>query len=255
MSRRLAMNFGRVRFTVLFAPLALCAVAFSTAARAGNEFSLFLEPFIGVTAATINSLEVENAFVSSQVQEGEDDPTLDDDWTTVDPSTYKTPVGRKAYYSGKGLSLGAALGIRLFAVQLGVSYIHDGVDAEGFSKRYRYSVDKMRATGRRFNDAGVVQFHRIVALVRYILPFWMMQLELSTRIGGVYLDEGPLIVGRAIENKCGFAGDLGVGLGFSPVKMLTLRATGFYGFYSFSGEYEGTYGMLSGFEFAIGLSI
>jgi hypothetical protein len=249
------MSHRRSHVLLWSASIGLAAASIPSAAHAGKSVSFFLEPFIGVTAATLNALEVENAFVVSKPSADGEDPTAEDDWTQVDPSSYRTPVGRRAYYEGRGFSCGGALGVRLFAVQLGVSYIHDGLRLEGFSKRYRYSVDRMKAVGHRFNDEGLADFHRVVALVRYILPFWKMQLELTTRLGGVFVDEGPLIVGRAIDEERGFTGDLGAGLGYSPVRMLTLRATGYYGFYTFSGQYDGAYGMIGGFEFAIGLSI
>jgi hypothetical protein len=92
-------------------------------------------------------------------------------------------------------------------------------------------------------------------MLRYILPIWKFQLEFQTRIGGIAVDEGPLIVGRAIRDERGFEGDLGVGVSYAPLELLTLRVTGFYGFFSFPGDYEGAYGTLGGFSFSAGLSI
>jgi hypothetical protein len=247
------MTRSRPPFPLPFAALALAAAAFSLPARAGKQVSFFLEPILGYTAVTLNALEVENKFVTSSPDE--DDPTAEDDWSEVDPAIYQTPVGRRAYYEGGGFSCGGAAGIRLFAVQIGVTYVHDGVRLEGFSKRYRYSAEDMQATGRKIVDEGDAAFQRLLVLLRYILPFWKLQLELTTRLGAVFIDEGPLIVGRAVEQGSGFAGDVGVGLGLSPVKLLTLRVTGTYGFFSYTGDYEGTYGMIGGFAFAIGLSI
>lgn len=235
------------------AALALAAAGLPLPAGAGKEASFFVEPIVGYTAVTLNALEVDDKFVASGG--GAEDPAAEDDWSEVDPSVYETPVGRRAYYEGGGFSCGGAAGIRLFAVQLGVSYVHDAVRLEGFSKRYRYSAEEMRATGRKILDEGDAAFERILAVVRYVLPFWRLQLELSTRLGGVFIDEGPLIVGRAVERGRGFAGDVGVGIGFSPVRLLTLRATGTYGFFSYTGDYDGTYGMIGGFAFALGLSI
>ena len=104
-------------------------------------------------------------------------------------------------------------------------------------------------------DDGRAEFHRVEAMLRYILPVWKIQLEFQTRIGGIFVDEGPLIVGRAIREENGFTGDLGVGLGVSPLELLTVRVGGYYGFFTFSGDYDGAYGTLGGLTVSLTLSI
>jgi hypothetical protein len=140
-------------------------------------------------------------------------------------------------------------------VQIVVAYTFDSLTLDGFSKRYRYMADKLRAGGRKFLDDGPADFHRVQAMLRYILPVWKIQVEFQTRIGGIFINEGPLIVGRAIQEERGFTGDLGAGVGVSPAKALTLRIIGYYGFYSFSGDYEGAYGTLGGFTVSAALAL
>jgi hypothetical protein len=233
---------------------ALAILAAAGAARAADGVDVFIEPSIGYTAATLKALEIETAFIAPALDEN-GDPIETDDWSSVDPSEFQATVGRRAYYEGSGFSVGVAGGVRLFAVQIGVSYVFDALTLDGFSKRYRYMPDKLRAGGRKFLDDGPVDFHRVGALLRYILPVWKIQIEFQTRIGGIFVDEGPLIIGRAIREQNGFEGDVGIGVGVAPRSWLTLRAGGYFGFFSFAGDYEGAYGTLGGFTFSIVLSI
>jgi hypothetical protein len=223
-------------------------------ASAADGVTVFLEPSVGFTAATLKALEIETAFIIPKLDEN-GDPIETDDWASVDPSEYQATVGRRAYYEGNGFSTGVAGGVRLFAVQIGVSYTFDALTLSGFSKRYRYMPDKLRAGGRKLVDEGRADFHRVAAMLRYILPVWKIQLEFQTRIGGIFVDEGPLTVGRAIRQKNGFEGDVGAGVGVAPLDWLTVRAGGYYGFFSFSGDYEGAYGTLGGFTIGVVLSI
>jgi len=239
---------------IWIAAAALAAVLAASGVRAANGVSVFVEPSVGYTAATLKALEIETSFIRPKLDEN-GDPIDTDDWSNVDPSEFQATVGRRAYYKGSGFSCGAAAGLRLFAVQLGVAYTYDMLTLDGFSKRYRYLPEKKRAGGRKFLDDGRSDFQRVEALLRYILPIWKIQVEFQTRIGGIFVDEGPLIVGRAIREGTGFTGDLGAGLGISPVKYLTVHALGYFGFFSFSGDYEGAYGTLGGFTFSITLSI
>jgi hypothetical protein len=248
-------SYRRGRFASI--PVAAAALAFAFAAggaRAADGVSVFVEPSVGYTVATLKALEIETSFIRPKLDD-DGEPIDTDDWSNVDPSEFQATVGRRAYYEGSGFSCGAAAGVRLFAVQLGVSYTYDALTLDGFSKRYRYLPEKKRAGGRKFMDDGRADFQRVEALMRYILPVWKIQFEFQTRIGGIFIDEGPLIVGRAIREGTGFTGDVGVGVGVSPVEFLTVRAGGYYGFFSFSGDYEGAYGTLGGFVFAIVLSI
>jgi hypothetical protein len=245
---------SRFSLWIAAAAPALALAAAAGGAKAADGVTVFVEPSVGFTAATLKALEIETAFISPKLDEN-GEPIDTDDWESVDPSEFQATVGRRAYYEGSGFSCGVAAGVRLFAVMLGVSYTFDSLTLDGFSKRYRYLPDKLRAGGRKFMDDGPAEFHRVEAMLRYILPVWKIQLEFQTRIGGIFVDEGPLIVGRAIREENGFTGDVGLGLGVSPVKMLTVRAGGYYGFFSFSGDYEGAYGTIGGFTFSVIVSI
>ena len=248
------MRRNRNSILIATAAAALAILSTAGAARAADGVTVFLEPSIGFTAATLKALEIETAFIRPKLDDN-GDPIDTDDWEHVDPSEYQATVGRRAYYKGNGFSCGVAGGVRLFAVMLGVSYTFDAVTLDGFSKRYRYLPDKLRAGGRKFMDDGRAEFHRVEAMLRYILPVWKIQLEFQTRIGGIFVDEGPLIVGRAIREEKGFTGDVGVGVGVSPIRALTIRASGYYGFFAFSGDYEGAYGTLGGFTVSFVVSI
>jgi hypothetical protein len=242
---------------LLFIPVvsaALAAAGAPSGARAANGVSVFVEPSVGFTAVTLKALEIETAFIRAEVDEN-GDPIETDDWENVDPTEFQATVGRRAYYEGTGFSCGVSGGVRLFAIQIGAAYTFDTLTLDGFSKRYRYMPEKLRAGGRKFLDDGRADFHRVEVLLRYILPIWKIQLEFQTRLGGIFIDEGPLIVGRAIREQNGFTGDLGIGIGVSPVKFLTVRVAGYYGFYTFSGDYEGAYGTLGGLTFSVVLSI
>ena len=70
---------------------------------------------------------------------------------------------------------------------------------------------------------------------------------LTMVIGAIYIDSGKLQVGRALEKKDhGFAGDIGAGLGFYPLDFFGFGLNGFGGFYTYTGKYEGVYGVLTG---------
>ncbi len=218
-----------------------CVVAGGETVAAENV-GVFLEPEIGGSWVRIKSLEIEQSFIAAS----DSDDADNDDWESVDPGSVQKTVGRKSYYTGSGLSLGGSIGLKLFNVNLGVAYLWDSITLDGYSKRYRYDPMKNRAGGRKFWDTGVADFHRVMAQIGYMLPIWKLHLKFQTRIGAIYLDEGPLIVGRAIDDASGFAGDLGIGLSYSPFTFLSIGIEGYFGFFSFSGTYEGAYGTIGG---------
>jgi len=224
---------------------AIAAVAFVLAGwgvAAGENVGFILEPEVGASWVRIKSLEIEKSFITAT------DPDEDDldDWENLDPDSLQKTVGRKAFYEGSGFSLGISGALKIFNVTLGVAYIWDSVTLDGYSKRYRYEPDRNRAGGRKFWDTGVIDLHRVMAQVGYLLPLWKFRIKLQTRIGTIYLDEGPLIIGRAIDDTSGFAGDVGVGLSFHPFAFLSIGIEGYFGFFSFSGQYEGAYGTIGG---------
>jgi hypothetical protein len=122
------------------------------------------------------------------------------------------------------------------------------VNLHGYSKRYRYDPDRVRATGRKFLDEGRLELQRVQLEVRYGLPLWRFELALQTRVGGIFIDEGPLLIGRAAGRDNGFTGDFGAGVGFAATGWLTIGLTGWFGFYSFTGSYDGAYGTVAGLD-------
>jgi len=158
------------------------------------------------------------------------------------------PVGRKSYYEGGGLSAGVAAGLRLSSMRVGAEYAWSSMTMEGYSQRYRYDPEKLRARGRRFLDEGTVIVQRVLCVLEYGLPFGPLEVKTRTRIGGVFIDEGPLIIGTALDRGAGFSGDLGLGLEVAILGWLGIAVHGFFGFVSFSGNYDGSFGALGGFQ-------
>ena len=152
---------------VAAASAALTLIGLGGTARAADGVSVFVEPSVGFTAVTLKALEIETAFIRAEVDEN-GDPIETDDWSTVDPSEFQATVGRRAYYEGTGFSCGVAGGVRLFGIQIGAAYTFDTLTLDGFSKRYRYMPEKLRAGGRKFLDDGRAEFHRIEVMLRYI---------------------------------------------------------------------------------------
>ena len=217
----------------------LGSLFFCNSARAAEGVGFYLEPLVGFSRVTVKTLEIEKSFITSK----DDDPDdgVEDDWSAVDPNEVQGSVGRKAYFAGAGFSLGAAAGIKLFSLSLGGVYAWDSVTMDGYSKRYRY-----RPTGRKFLDSGTIDLHRVMAQVKYGLPIGRIEVNFQTRIGVLYLDEGPLLMGRAIDSGSGFSGDVGIGLAFSVTSWLSVGVNGYFGFFSFTGDYEGAYGTIGG---------
>ncbi len=222
----------------------LSSLAFCNGARAADGVGFYLEPIVGFSRVTVKTLEIGKNFITS----GDDDPhdDVEADWSAVDPNEVQGSVGRKAYFAGAGFSAGAAAGIKLFSLSLGGAYIWDSVAMDGYSKRYRYRPEKNRATGRKFLDSGTIDLHRVMVQIKYGLPLGRIEVNFQTRIGVLYLDEGPLLLGRAIDSGSGFSGDVGIGLAFSVASWLSVGVSGYFGFFSFSGDYEGAYGTIGG---------
>jgi hypothetical protein len=233
---------------VLLAALALIALpALAPAPAAAGGFGAYLMPTVGYDWMTLKSLEVEEGFLS---------PPLDPETGELDEEAAeelaaggsRRPVGRKSYYQGGGLSTGVAAGLRLASLRLGAEYAWSPVGMDGYSKRYRYDPEKLRARGRRFLDEGTIVIHRALAVLEYGLPFGPLEVKVRTRIGGVFLDEGPLIVGDSVDRGAGFVGDVGLGLEFAVLGWLGLAVHGHFGFVSFSGQYDGAFGTIGGLQ-------
>jgi hypothetical protein len=215
------------------------------AADAADGIGVYVKPSLGYSWITLKTLEIETTFVRPPIDD-EGDPI--DDKAEFDPDDARRSVGRRTYYEGGGMAVGISGGVHLFDLWLGVNYSYLPVELDGYSKRYRYEPDKVRATGKRFHDKGVAQLQRVTAELRYGLPIWRIELSFQTRVGGIFIDEGPLIMGRAVESGAGYTGDLGIGLGFTPFRYLTVGVSGWFGFFSFTGKYDGAYGTVGGLD-------
>jgi hypothetical protein len=217
------------------------------AGAAAGGFGGYAMPTIGYDWMTLKSLEVERGFLS---------PPLDPETGEIDEEaaeelaagSARRSVGRKSYYEGGGLSAGVAAGLRFSSLRLGAEYAWSSLAMDGYSKRYRYDPDKLRARGRRFLDEGPIVIQRALCVLEYGLPFGPLEVKVRTRIGGVFLDEGPLIVGDSVDRGAGFVGDLGLGLELAVLGWLGVAVHGHFGFVSFSGQYDGTFGTIGGLQ-------
>lgn len=225
--------------------VALGASAAAGECLAAGGVGVYLEPTAGYTWINLKGLEIETTFVRPPLDE-DGDPI--DDEADFDADDARRSVGRRMYYTGGGGSFGIAGGLRLFDLWLGVNYAYIPADLEGYSKRYRYEPDKVRATGKKFNDEGTAWFQRVTAEFKYGLPLWRFTVDIRTRVGAIYVNSGPLIMGRAIEAGSGYTGDLGAGLSFTPFPYVAVGVTGWFGFFSFTGKYEGAYGTVGGID-------
>ncbi|MBW2278887.1 MAG: hypothetical protein JRF63_15445 [Deltaproteobacteria bacterium] len=143
-------------FSALFFALVVSIGAAEAWATGG--VGVYLEPSFGYTWINLKSLEIETTFVRPPI---DDDGDPIDDEAEFDADDARRSVGRRTYYTGGGGSIGVAGGLRLFDLWLGVNYAYIPADLEGYSKRYRYEPDKVRATGKKFDDAGTAWFHRL----------------------------------------------------------------------------------------------
>lgn len=225
--------------------LALAAISIAGPAGAADGIGFYLKPSVGYTWVNLKSLEIETTFVRPPL---DDDGDPVDDQADFDADDARRSVGRRTYYTGGGASLGASGGIKLFDLWLGVNYTYVPVEFEGYSKRYRYEPEKVRATGKKFGDSGTAWFQRVLAELRYGLPIWRFEVSFQTRVGSIFVDSGPLIMGRAVEEGSGYSGDLGGGLAFTPFPYVTIGVNGWFGFFSFTGKYEGAYGTVGGID-------
>lgn len=222
----------------------LIALLLPAGADAGG-FGVYLMPTVGGDWLTLKSLEVEQGFISAPAtpELGEfEGPNAEG----PEQVSARRPVGRKSYYTGSGISVGVAAGLRLASLRVGAEYIWSSLAMDGYSKLYRYDPDKLRARGREFLDEGPVQLQRVLCALEYGLPFGPLEIKFRTRVGGVFLDEGPLIIGAAVDRGAGIAGDLGLGLELRILGWLGAAVHGSFGFVSFSGNYDGAFGTLGG---------
>ena len=234
------------RFSILF--VVFLSIVVAGRASAADGISIYFEPIVGFYRVTLKALEIETVFLNVGTDE-------EVEWVPLEDTVLEPSVGRQVFYKGNGVAVGGSAGINLFSISFGIAYLWHSVTFDGYSKRYRLSLDTQGAGGRLFWDSGVVNLHRIMAQIWHRLPIVKIHFDFMTRLGGIIVDQGPLIVGRAIKVVNGFTGDVGVGLSVVPKPFLNVGIMGVVGFYSFSGKYEGAYGMIMGMEAKIVFNI
>jgi hypothetical protein len=234
-----------MRTLVIALGCSLFATLVAGEAHAAGGIGAYLEPTAGYTWINLKSLEIETTFVRPPL---DDDGEPVDDQADFDLDDARRSVGRRTHYTGGGGTIGISGGVRLFDLWLGINYSYIPAEMDGFSKRYRYEPEKVRATGKKFEDSGTAWFQRLTAEFKYGLPIWRFAIDFRTRVGAIYVNSGPLIMGRAVESGSGYTGDLGGGLSFTPFSYVAVGVTGWFGFFSFTGKYDGAYGTVGGID-------
>jgi hypothetical protein len=201
----------------------------------------------------LQALEIESSFVSTLTSEEEgDEESVFDDWSSVDPNAIVAPVGRMIRYKGTGMELGINGGIKISALQIGLSVGWIAASFYGYSKRYMYLPEYLQAGGLKYWDRGDCNIVRIMGQIKYGIPLWKLQLQFQTRLGTMIIGKTPLIFGRAVVNENAVTGDLGISLAFRANRWFAVNILGYGGFYAFTGKYEGAFGSLGGFNAGLG---
>ncbi|MBN2803981.1 MAG: hypothetical protein JXR91_12885 [Deltaproteobacteria bacterium] len=200
---------------------------------------------------TLKSVEIENSFVSS-IQNNEGTDTTPLQWSDIDPSGVIAPVGRMVSYKGSGLELALTGGIKISGLQLGFCTSWINAAFSGFSKRYMYIPELLRAGGTPFYDKSEVSIFRLMGSIKYGIPIRKFRVNLQTRIGGMIIGDNLLILGRAVEKTNAFTGDFGLEFLMRPVKWFSVGVLGYAGFFAFPGSYEGSYGIITGVDGTMG---
>ena len=233
-----------------------------------DGFNLYARPAIGISWFRLKSMEIDRDFVTYTEDdlELEEDPWTEDDLEDFIEEEEDLVVGAKSFYTGSGLTAGISAGLKIRSLGLGIHYAWAGIKTNkgqegdlktgGYYKEYMYSAEINGAYGPKNYQQGTIKVKRLLFEMSYGLPIWRFELMFITRIGTIYLDEGQLQVGRALEKKDhGLTGDLGAGIGIYPLDFFGFGLNGFGGFYSYTGKYEGLYGIISGLTGFIVLQI
>lgn len=210
----------------------------------GKVGSVFIEPTMGMATIYLQAVEIENSFVSSVSADAE----ITDEWNNVDPNGVIAPVGRMISYKGNGLEMSVTAGVKISGLKLGFAFSWINANFSGYSKRYRYQPELLRAGGRSMHDASKVPLFRLMGAIKYGIPVWRLMLNFQTRIGGMLVGPTPLIVGRAVEKENAFTADAGLELAIRPNKWVSVGVLGYAGAYVFPGTYEGALGAIIGVD-------
>ena len=212
-------------------------------ARPDRTAAFFIEPSMGMAMVYLRAVEIEGSFVTA-LAGGE----VADDWENVDPSGVVAPVGRMISYQGRGMEMAITSGIKISGLRLGIGFSWINAAFSGYSKRYRYMPELLRAGGRTFYDASRIPLFRILASVKYGIPIRRLLLHLQTRIGAMVAGDTPLVVGRAVEQHDAVTVDFGLDLTIRPVKWVSFGVLTWAGAFAFPGTHEGAMGFLVGFD-------
>ncbi|MBN2671145.1 MAG: hypothetical protein JXX29_05710 [Deltaproteobacteria bacterium] len=211
-------------------------------AFAGKIAAFYLEPHLGAARVILRAVEIERSFVSSVAQE-----EVSYDWSDINPDGAVASVGRMISYKGSGLEMGWTTGLKISGLKLGFTFSWLNVTFSGYSKRYRYSPELMRAQGRKYWDTDTVPVFRLLGSVKYGVPIWRrMLVNFQTRIGSMVVKNTALVVGRAVEENNGLTADVGIEFTLRPNKWLSVGVLGYGGLFAFAGKYEGGMGVLLG---------
>jgi hypothetical protein len=215
---------------------------------AAELFGVYLEPWVGGTWQQFKALEIDETFLKKNPDEElEKERFLEENKAAV--------VGTRATYQGSGPTFGASGGLRLSSLRIGVHLNWTLIHLEGYSKRYRYDPDALRARGRKYYDERDIDIQRILFELGYALPIGILELIFRSHVGGISFDSQSLVMGQAVESGRGLTGDIGVGLSLALASFLSAEIGGWFGFYAYTGKYDGAYGTLGGIVGTLTLKI
>jgi hypothetical protein len=204
---------------------------------------------MGMATVRLQAVEIENSFVSSL---NSDDSEPSSDWSDIDPTGAIAPVGRMVTYKGNGLEMSITAGIKIAGLRLGFCYSWINASFSGFSKRYMYVPELLRAGGTPFYDTSSVSIHRLMSSIKYGIPIRKFRLNFQTRLGVMIVGNTPLVVGRAVEDNNAFSGDFGLEFTMRPSKWFSVGVLGYAGAFAFPGKYDGAFGVITGVDGTLG---
>lgn len=237
-------------YAILFCTISLWLFSTPAKCSSGRVVAFFISPALGKSTIYLKSVEIENSFVSSIETDNGEEPA--DDWSNIDPSGVVAPVGRMVTYKGSGLEFSITAGLKISGLYLGFCYSFINASFSGFSKRYMYVPELLRAGGTPFFDKASVPVNRVMGSIKYGLPFKTLRLNFQTRIGAMMIADTPIILGRAVEKGNAITGDVGMEFLIRPIKWFSVGVMGYLGFFAFPGNYEGSLGAITGVDGTFG---
>ncbi len=225
---------------ILSVVMSVAILLLSANASAGRVAAFYLEPHFGAARLILKAVEIERSFVTAV--------TSDASYglTDINPEGIIAPVGRMISYSGGGVEAGFTTGVKISGLKLGFTFTWINASFTGFSKRYRYSPELMRAQGRKYEDEDTLPVFRLMGAIKYGVPIMRILLQFQTRIGRMIIRDTSLIVGRAVEEQNGMTADVGIEATMRPSRWISIGFLGYGGFFAFTGKYEGGMGGVFG---------